>query len=864
MPSRIRSGYRRRLLDWLADGGGTVSDAAQSVGLHLPHASSELKQLREDGWVASDREEGSKGAVQRLTEVGWKRLQDDDIARLQAIDRSEMPAEAIGCVLARDGTHLLLAYAQSPSSALISLPNRPFTQPEEVGDTSTGNQGGDMKWVWAVRRDAAEHWVDISTMKSLSGAPEKIDPSRIEGWDEPLQAWVILRVQLLERGRKLALSGGSWIQANPEGKWPNLPASSIGGDWELGTAAPAPTPVRPSAAIAAVIEERITQGLLMRIAGEGSWVLGDLDMLGRPQSPWPLEALTGWIFLAHTRLDSEEIERRRSWLRTELVGRSSDQRRSSRQQATWNRFASAWPSGLWRSKDPGGEAAWDLRGLDDGARIALIEWALDSTPSKVVIQWPSGIELARPLCERLLSHPNLRLLIMNREPPSASPLILRTAPEGLPSSRLQLPSGISLPVQLSSGSPPPLRLPDIALPEVPEDIAEVAESLTALGVILPESLPSRPPADLDDAIRISCLLYPEGDGDWANICEGQTPLAAWIASPRDERWNRWLRISSRLDEVWLPLLSPNDIPSLELVEIASTIEDDEWAQIAGEVLSRRLIEHPDLLLDLHPLTMGKVNPWLASVGLVAAPRLEDDYARVITAWAWPAWLESPTHGFSEVLPALVILEQRGLVTADWKSELGDGKLPDDGPIGVWSELMDLKSASIQDGEFAMRVVETIPMSWWSPWASEILQLLLREKKWLRYLLREDIPWAAMVLRSSDESHSIPGVERQFQQCPDDLLVTLEVHRDRFEKNPTAGSEHLLDLIDALEAVSNGRPPPLGRRHRNAGWLAQPLALWPHFEIDEWIDGDVRIGARLFARISGYHEGLKTAQQSRLD
>ena len=142
MPSRIRSGYRRRLLDWLADGGGTVSDAAQSVGLHLPHASSELKQLREDRWVASDREEGSKGAVQRLTEVGWKRLQGDDIARLQAIDRSEMPAEAIGCVLTRDDAHLLLAYAESPSSALIALPNRPFTQLEEDGHLDRKPRGG--------------------------------------------------------------------------------------------------------------------------------------------------------------------------------------------------------------------------------------------------------------------------------------------------------------------------------------------------------------------------------------------------------------------------------------------------------------------------------------------------------------------------------------------------------------------------------------------------------------------------------------------------------------------------------------------------------------------------------------------------
>ena len=410
MSKRIRSGYRRRLLDWLAEGGGTVSSAAQSVGLHMPHASAELKQLREDGWVASDREEGSKGAVQRLTEVGWKQLQDDDIARLQAIDLKSKPVDAVGCVLARDESHLLLAYAQSPSSALITLPNRPIVPRVDDDSTSTGNQGGETKWVWAVLRDTPEHWVDVEQMRSMSGAPEKVDPSRIEGWDEPRQAWVIIRVQLLERNRKIALSVGSWFQANPVDDWPKLPASSIGGEWELGTADPAPTPVRPSSSIAAVIEERLTQGLLMRIAGEGSWVLGDLDMLGQQQSPWPLGVLERWIFHAHPRLDSEEIERRRSWLRAELVGRHQAERRSSRQQATWNRFSSAWPSGIWRSKEPDAEASWDLRGLDEGARIALIEWALDSAPMSVVVQWPAGMELDGKLCERLLAHPKMRLL----------------------------------------------------------------------------------------------------------------------------------------------------------------------------------------------------------------------------------------------------------------------------------------------------------------------------------------------------------------------------------------------------------------------------------------------------------------------
>ena len=130
-------------------------------------------------------------------------------------------------------------------------------------------------------------------------------------------------------------------------------------------------------------------------------------------------------------------------------------------------------------------------------------------------------------------------------------------------------------------------------------------------------------------------------------------------------------------------------------------------------------------------------------------------------------------------------------------------------------------------------------------------------------MKEDIPWPALIFRDGDESHAIPGVMRQFNQCPSNLLMELEIYKERFEKNSNTGSEHLLDLIDALQAVSTGRPPTIGRRHRNSGWLAQPLELWPHFETDEWIDGDVRIGARLFARLSGYHDGLKSPEQLRL-
>ena len=50
MPKKtIRSRYQRRILDWLLDGGGTVSQASEVLGIAMPHASLAMRQLRELG-----------------------------------------------------------------------------------------------------------------------------------------------------------------------------------------------------------------------------------------------------------------------------------------------------------------------------------------------------------------------------------------------------------------------------------------------------------------------------------------------------------------------------------------------------------------------------------------------------------------------------------------------------------------------------------------------------------------------------------------------------------------------------------------------------------------------------------------------
>jgi DNA-binding transcriptional ArsR family regulator len=120
----IRGGYRRRLLDHLADGPATVSEAANAVGLRLPHASAELKRLRQEGFVASDSEVGQRGAKQHLTARGLQRINSDELARLKALGIDSIPRGVGVCLLARDGPQLLLAYAKQPVSPLIPVPQR--------------------------------------------------------------------------------------------------------------------------------------------------------------------------------------------------------------------------------------------------------------------------------------------------------------------------------------------------------------------------------------------------------------------------------------------------------------------------------------------------------------------------------------------------------------------------------------------------------------------------------------------------------------------------------------------------------------------------------------------------------------------
>ena len=138
-PIKIRSRHRRRLLNRLTDGGDTVSALARDVNLQVPHASAELRRLRNEGLVASDAAVGSRGGRLHLTELGWGVVRSDELAR--ALEALPLPREeGKFCLLDRDGENVLIGLTSSLLEPMVLIPNRPPGRSNE--DTnSSGNEG---------------------------------------------------------------------------------------------------------------------------------------------------------------------------------------------------------------------------------------------------------------------------------------------------------------------------------------------------------------------------------------------------------------------------------------------------------------------------------------------------------------------------------------------------------------------------------------------------------------------------------------------------------------------------------------------------------------------------------------------------
>ena len=854
---RIRSAHRRRLLDRLTDGGTTVSVLARDTGLRIPHASAELRRMRNDGLVASDQVAGARGARLHLTQSGWEAIRSDELAR--AVEVLPLPTPSIKyCLLARDGPNILLGLLAPIDTPLVLIPDRPTRGSGTEGD-STGNEG--VSWIWVVLRERAPRWFNLNNMEMLPNPPSSHDPETISSYVGENHTLGIVRARLVDSDRPVALAPGIWFEYPSRRPDPPLPeASHHRGAWILGNCHNQSPDIRPKDPVSAIMEERLPKSMLLRTARANALVIADLGGLDTVGQNFPISCLDSWITRAHPRLSPYERRRRLNSLRERLTST----RRVRTEESTWRRFRKDWKDATF-STEESGLRLFDTRGLAATAITSLIEWAVsEQNRPPLVLEIPDTIP--DDVLSAVISHPKLRLTLSSqlRQPLEIFDELIVDPLRPLPWLRLRTLGGRDMPVRLVDPVP--------TAPEVTEDDEAAPSPWRILGLDN-EDISS----NLVDSSMIGSAIaqFPEGNEDWSNMMEASYPIAAWIASPPKTRWHRWQRLRSRLDSEWIALLDLEYLPLERLAEVA-----DEAPPRVLEIFAEklRLLLHNDSEIGLRtrpatdPANASPGASWVAAQLLSNAAWLPEDMQEDLIRWALEAWLVHPPSNSLAALRSVDWIYNSQQVDVTNYGPVLQGILrrandfPIDHDLKIWSLLVErIRNSKQLQIEELEEIIANLPLDWWALLAPELLTNLLSDESSLDWLFDNPIPWSAAILRPKGEPSTAPGLEdKHHPGCSPEIRNSLARRlRSRSERGTLPESAApLLDLMESLDTVLEGTSPSTGRTHPMVGWLAQPIEKWPPISNEVAMQGDSQIAERIILRTSGYHEGL-SGEQSQL-
>jgi len=860
-------------LDHLSDGPSTVTGSSKAVTLRLPHASAELKRMREEGLIQSDSGPGQRGAKQHLTAAGWQVILGDELARLAESRIDSIPEHAIGKLLAKDGPQLLLAYTKSLTSPLIPLPWIGDFSHSEQTVISSGIKGVKAEYVWAVAREAEVRWYDLTSLEQVPPPSEDQSTSSLSDWVEPAPVIGLVRARLLDPRQSLKLAIGSWFGEPGQEGWPDLPMPMGESEsWTLGTAHESSSPLQSQCPICAILPDRLSTTTLLSAASNGALVIAEASLLGRQGDAIPLSILDSWINRAHPRLTQTERRHRLQGLIQAI--RKGRRKRSGNirvEESTWRRFQSDWSKHQWIEKSEVENIIIDVQGLSSTAWLSLIDWSLarqETTP--VVLQYPPGHHDQDQL-HSVFQDPRTRLAILSQEPeePLAYPTLRPDPIRPLSWYLLKLAGDVELPCKVthrpppSFTSPPPLWVP-------PNSASTLEEVVAAARLAAGDSAPPDASEESSEEMRLfaASLRYPEGDADWADRIESVDPLAAWIACPDDNRWPLWRRQSNQLGADWISLLPVEKVPIEFLAEVAGTAPN-EWQVLAHNHLVQRIRDEDDLALRLRTLIDSHhfndvASSWLTSTLLSQVAWLPLELASDLARWAPNSIAKSLPSNIIPALTGLIWLSSQGELDDNWVRDIEASQRSSpiiNGWISLLSTVRDDRSPSVEE----IREITSLPIEWWAPFSPLLFNIITEGVDGREMLLGESIPWASALFRKIGEIHTIPGLgEIEHPGCPTDLVSRLERILQGVEiEVELQGFAELTDILNTLKSILVDTKPVVGQIHPMIGWLLQPRERWPAFSATEIVNGDPEVAARLAAGISGYHDGLRESAQRRL-
>ena len=830
---KLRSRSQRRILRWLVDYSGSLTDISNSLKIRTPHTSLALSELRKRNLVYRDDSHGIRGAIHSITEYGREILEQDRLSLYQKYS-ANLESDYDGIVLESKDRELLLCYQKNTPISLVSLPLDPFSDDNESPDNSSGTKGV----IWASVVPNSLSWYSTKELRKIT-PPGELGRGTLDAWLQKKESFALVRARLFKPTNQWNVPPGTRFNT-PKVKEIQLPNELSQGSHAIGKIIGNENVVSWDSRLHAHLSSDIDINLLINSFSDNACVLRK-NVIKPNVSVMPINCLYDWLKLRHKRLSKERLVAKFEEIKSTIYNQSINDLSVALQKDISKDFGYC----DWVDEVP---KNIEISNLSLDGLKSIILHLRTSCDYPYIVEWDFDTEVNLEFLNHLIRDNNCRLLVTRRGESvkiDSSLGRLVSLPK-LAMARLTLSNQHFLDLELTHKSK---NIVEVAHSVYPNDAKELLRSYQ--NELWDLTLMSGTSDDFRfrDQIWQGLHKYPSGDEEWANKIETTNPLAAWIATPPENRPSRWVRISGKIDGNWSDLMAVDRI-SLNLLLTSINTASDEWRLMAIRAISNHfLLDNQTVVETIKSENQSMNSVAIATAILLICDKLPLEFSEIIEN-AIDEWLDSPFFA-SEVLEALFRNDGNDnfdRFNVHSKVMLASKIHPTNSILYNWgkyvSVIQNLESISNE----MMRVFMTLlPYQWWCGNSANWLVSQLSSSSGRRWLANQEIPWPALIFRLDGELWGPPGSRQRFtRKIPNsgDLLY-IPIMQDSVAKSS------LMDVFDLVSKSEDANYRVTPRTHPKLVYLLRDIKNWPDFSVDVINEGESTIGALIYG--ISYHK-----------
>ena len=830
---KLRSRSQRRILRWLVDYSGSLTDISNSLKIRTPHTSLALSELRKRNLVYRDDSHGIRGAVHSITEYGREILEQDRLSLYQKYSANLEP-DYDGIVLESKDTELLLCYQKNTPISLVSLPSDPFSDDYQSPENSSGTKGV----IWASVVPNSLSWYSTKELRKIT-PPGELGRGTLDAWLQKKESFALVRARLFKPTNQWNVPPGTRFNT-PKVKEIQLPNELSQGSHVIGKIIGTENVVSWDSRLHAHLSSDIDINLLINSFSDNACVLRK-NVIKPNVSVMPINCLYDWLKLRHKRLSKERLVAKFEEIKSTINNQSINALSVALQKEISKDFGYC----DWVDEVPNNI---EISNLSLDGLKSIILHLRTSCDYPYIVEWDFDTEVNLEFLNHLIRDNNCRLLVtrMGESVKIDSSLGKLVSLPKLAMARLTLSNQHFLDLELTHKSK---NIVEVAHSVYPNDAKELLRSYQSELWDLTLMSGTSDDFRFRDLIWQALHKYPSGDEEWANKIETTNPLAAWIATPPENRPSRWVRVSEKLDGNWSDLMAVDRI-SLNLLLSSINTASDEWRLMAIRAISNHfLLDNQTVVETIKSENQSMNSVDIATAILLICDKLPIEFSEIIEN-AIDEWLDSPFFA-SEVLEALFRNDGNDnfdRFNVHSKVILASKIHPTNSILYNWgkyvSVIQNLESISNE----MMRVFMTLlPYQWWCGNSANWLVSQLSSSSGRRWLATQEIPWPALIFRLDGELWGPPGLRQRFtRKIPNsgDLLY-IPIMQD------SASKSSLMDVFDLVSKSEDANYRVTPRTHPKLVYLLRDIKNWPDFSVDVISEGESTIGALIYG--ISYHK-----------